>query len=212
MSAYAFDPKKWGVSLKQTVSKVLPIIVLDTLNKSMDPAKELKQYNIHTPMEIYMISRDDDTWYLQHGETRTIIPADCVRDVALWLKQELENKESESIPLPGTKVYRPVLCLLGELLDEHLPMFREGRSGKTFIVTDAEGPSIKYKFVALRQFYRNVEDDTYGPYFDKIIFTQDGDVFIENADANYTAEIGLAVAACLSTNTCTVSNAPFEQL
>lgn len=206
MSAYSFDPTKWGGRVwKPTPPRVLPVIVVNTLDKSIDPAEELRQYNITAPIKIYTISMDDSGWCLRHGATRQPLPCSDAEGMVLWLKAELENKESTLIPLPG-KGYRPVLCLLGELLDEHLPMFREGRAGKMFVVTDVEGPTIPSdKTVGLRQFYRNVADGSFGPYHDKVEFHPDGKITIEGCETEYNHRLGLAVAACLSTGCCTLS-------
>lgn len=184
--------------------RVLPVIIVDTLNKGVDANETLQQYNIAEPIEIYTISMDDSGWCLQHDGTHKPLPCYTAGEMALWLKNELENKESEMIPLPG-KGYRPVLCLFGELLDEHLPMFREGRAGKMYVVTDVEGPTLpRDKSVGLRQFYRNVDNGSYGPYHDKVVFSPDGKITIEGCEADYSPELGLAVAACLSTGCCSL--------
>lgn len=206
MSAYSFDPIKWGGRVwKPTPPRVLPVVVVNTLDKSIDPIEELKQYNITAPVKVYTISMDDSGWCLRHGATRQPLPCNTAGEMALWLKNELENTESEMIPLPG-KGYRPVLCLLGELLDEHLPMFREGRAGKMYVVTDVEGPTLpRDKSVGLRQFYRNVDSGDYGPYHDKVEFYPDGKITIEGCEQEYSPELGLAVAACLSMGNCTLA-------
>lgn len=206
MSTYAFDPAKWGVGMKETVSKVLPVIVVDNLTERIDADKELKQYNIHKQIEIYTIFKAYGVWCLQHGGTRQTLPCgSAAEEMALWLKAELENPESEMIPTPR-KGYRPVLCLFGALWDSHLPMFREGRTGKMHVLTDVDGPTLpKGKSVSIRQFYRNVDDGSYGPYHDKVVFSPDGSITIEGCEADYTPELGLAVAACLSTGCCTLS-------
>lgn len=204
MSTYSFDPAKWGGRAVSTPRKVLPVINVNTLDKSVDVNEELKQYNLNVPVEVYTISRVDGVWCLQHGSTCQPLHCSDAEGMALWLKTELENKESSMIPLPG-KGYRPVLCLFGELLDGHLPMFREGRAGKMFVVTDVEGPTLPQgKSVGIRQFYRNV-DRSYGPYHDKVVVSPDGSITIEGCEADYSPELGLAVAACLSTGCCTLS-------
>lgn len=204
MSTYVFDITKWGGVVKATTSRVLPVVVVNA-DKSVDASKELKQYDIAAPIEIYTISKETGVWCLQHGDTRQPLPCSTAREMVLWLKNELENKEAEMIPLPG-KGYRPVLCLLGELLDEYLPMFREGRTGKMYVLTDVEGPALpKGKSVGIRQLYRNVDNGTYGPYHDKVVFSSDGGITIEGCEAEYSPELGLAVAACLSTGNCTLS-------
>lgn len=207
MSTYVFDVTKWGGRVwKPTPHRVLPVIVVNA-DKSIDADEELKQYAIAAPIEIYTISKETGVWCLQHGDTRQPLPCSTAGEMVLWLKAELENPESEMIPLPG-KGYRPVLCLLGELLDEHLPMFREGRTGKMYVLTDVEGPTLpRDKSVALRQLYRNVDDGSYGPYHDKVVFSPDGKITIEGCEADYTPELGLAVAACLSTGNCSLSGA-----
>jgi hypothetical protein len=208
MSAYSFDPTKWGGrAWKPAPRRVLPVIVINTPDRSVDVNETLKQYNIPAPVEVYTISMETGVWCLQHGEACTPLPCSDAEGMVLWLKNELENKESEMIPLPG-KGYRPVLCLLGELLDGHLPMFREGRAGKMYVVTDVEGPTLPSdKTVGLRQFYRNVESGDYGPYHDKVEFHPDGSITIEGCETEYSPELGLAVAACLSTGNCTLSRA-----
>lgn len=205
MSTYVFDPTKWGGRAVSTPRKVLPVINVNTLDKSVDVNEELKQYNLNVPVEVYTISMVDGVWCLQHGSTCQPLPCSDAEGMVLWLKAELENKESEMIPLPG-KGYRPVLCLLGELLDGHLPMFREGRASKMFVVTDVEGPTLPQgKSVGIRQFYRNVDNGSYGPYHDKVVVSPDGSITIEGCEADYSPELGLAVAACLSTGCCTLS-------
>lgn len=202
--SYAFDPIKWsGRVWKPTPRRVLPVVVVDTLNKSIDAAEELQQYNIAAPIEIYTISMDDSGWCLRHGTTRQPLPCSNAGEMALWLKAELENAESVLIPLPG-KGYRPILCLLG-LSDEHLTTFREGRTSKMLCVTDVEGPTLpKGKSVGIRQFYRNVDNGTYGPYHDKVVFSVDGSITIEGCETEYNPKLGLAIAACLSTGNCSL--------
>ena len=206
MSAYAFDIAKWGGRVvKDTPIKVLPVVVVNARDKGIDVNEELKQYNLTAPVEVHTISKVDDNWCLQHGEACTPLPCNNVGDMVLWLKTELENRESKRIPLPG-KGYRPVLCLFGSPLREHLHMFREGRTGKMYIVTDDDGPALpRNKTVGLRQFYRNVDNGTYGPYHDKIEFHPNGGITIEGCESEYTPELGLAVAACLSAGNCTLS-------
>lgn len=201
--SYAFDPAKWGGCWKPTPRRVLPVIIVNALAESIDADKELKQYNLYVPMEIYTISNVDGGWCLQHGGTRQPLPCNTAEEMILWLKNELENKESELIPTPG-KGYRPVLCLLG--LSEHLPMFREGRAGKMYVLTEHMGPALpKDKTVGLRQFYRNVESGDYGPYHDKVEFHPNGGITIEGCPVDYSHKLGLAVAACLSTGNCTLA-------
>jgi hypothetical protein len=195
---------RWGGGVKKIAPRVLPVVVVNA-DKSVDADKELKQYNIAAPIEVYTISKETGVWCIQHGGTRQPLPCSTAGEMALWLKNELETAESEMIPLPG-KGYRPVLCLLGELLDEHLPMFREGRAGKMFVVTDIKGPTLpKGKSVGIRQFYRNVDNGSYGPYHDKVVVSPDGSITIEGCETDYTPELGLAVAACLSAGCCTLS-------
>jgi hypothetical protein len=194
---------RWGGGVKKVTPRVLPVVVVNA-DKSVDVAEELRQYNITAPIEIYTISNMDSGWCLQHGETCTPLPCYTAGEMALWLKNELEKVESEMIPTPG-KGYRPVLCLFGELLDEYLPTFREGRTGKMFVVTDVEGPILpRDTSVGLRQFYRNVDTGTYGPYHDKVVFSPDGKITIEGCETEYNSKLGLAVAACLSTRTCSL--------
>lgn len=204
MSTYVFSAKRWGEKpFKLPPRKVLPIIVVNALDKSIDADEELKQYNITAPVEVYTISMEDGVWCLQHGDTRQPLSCNTAGEMALWLKNELENKESKMIPIPD-KGYRPVLCLFGELLDGSLPMFREGRTGKMYVLTDVDGPTLpRGKSVGIRQFYRNVDSGTYGPYHDKVVVSIDG-YTIEGCDAEYTPELGLAVAACLSTGNCSL--------
>lgn len=196
-----FEPP---IGYKKLAPKVLPIIVINA-DKSIDANEELKQYNIDKPIEVYTISKETGVWCIQHGDTCQPIPCSNVREMVFWLKNELENPESEMIPTPR-KGYRPVLCLLGELLDEHLPTFREGRTGKMFILTDVNGPTLpKDRSIHLRQFYRNVDDGSYGPYHDKVEFYPNGKITIEGCETDYTPGLGLAVAACLSTGNCTLA-------
>lgn len=204
MSMSLFDTLMGGKSFKATPLKVLPIVVVNTLTEGVDVNEELKQYNIAAPIEIYTISMEDGVWCLQHGDARQPLPCDTTGELALWLKNELENKESVMIPTPG-KGYRPVLCLFG-LSDEHLTMFREGRTSKMYVVTDAMGPTLPAdKTIGLRQFYRNVDSGTYGPYHDKVEFHPNGGITIEGCEQEYSPELGLAVAACLSTGNCTLA-------
>lgn len=205
MSTYSFDPTKWGGNRvwKPTPRKALPVVVVNALSKSIDAAEELKQYNLYVPVEIYTISNVDGGWCLQHGGAHTPIPCSTAEEMTLWLKNELENVESTLIPTPG-KGYRPVLCLFG-LSDEHLTTFREGRTSKMYVVTEHMGPTLpKGKSVGIRQFYRNVDNGTYGPYHDKVVFSVDSSITIEGCETEYNPKLGLAAAACLSTGNCSL--------
>lgn len=194
---------RWGGGVKATPRRVLPVVVVNTLAESIDPAEELKQYIITAPIEIYTFSKVDGAWCLQHGGSCTPLPFSTAEGMVLWLKKELENKESEVIPTPD-KGYRPVLCLLG-LPDRHLSMFREGRTERMYVLTERTGPILPRDMsVGLRQFYRNVDTGTYGPYHDKVVFSPDGKITIEGCETEYTHKLGLAVAACLSTRTCSL--------
>lgn len=203
MNTTLFNTLLGGKPFKVTPLKVLPVVVVNALDKSVDTNEELKQYNIAAPIEVYTISKENGVWYFQHGAARQSLPCSTTGEMILWLKNELENKESEMIPLPH-KGYRPVLCLIG--LSKHLPMFREGRTGKMYVLTDVEGPTLpRDKSVGLYRFYRNVDSGTYGPYHNKVVFSTDGKITIEGCETEYTHKLGLAVAACLSTNNCSLS-------